>query len=138
METLELPEDKIVTSLYRRFKEWSARGFTADDVTWCEVKSEIQDLIKAELAALRQENERLAKEYQDSEERSREWMHKYHERVTESQSLHSEFCDFIEDAGRTAGMQTGRASFWDNPLPERRKLVLERIKALSNTAKGGE
>lgn len=33
--------NEIVSALYRRFKDWSMRGFTADDVTWCEVKAEI-------------------------------------------------------------------------------------------------
>jgi len=37
--------DSIVTQLYVRFKEWSKRGFSADDVTWCEVKNEINQLI---------------------------------------------------------------------------------------------
>lgn len=37
--------DEIVSSLYRRFKEWSKRGFGPEDVTWCEVKAEINRLI---------------------------------------------------------------------------------------------
>lgn len=37
--------DEIVTSLYRRFKEWSKRGFGPDDVTWCEVKADIVRLL---------------------------------------------------------------------------------------------
>lgn len=39
--------DPIVTKLYRRFKEWSQRGFTADDVTWCEVRKEVADMLNA-------------------------------------------------------------------------------------------
>lgn len=35
----------IVTGLYRLFKGWSKRGFGPDDVTWCEVKAEIQKLV---------------------------------------------------------------------------------------------
>jgi hypothetical protein len=37
--------DEIVTQMYRRFKDWSKRGFSADEVTWCEVKAEINQLI---------------------------------------------------------------------------------------------
>lgn len=37
--------DEIVSRLYRRFKDWSARGFGPDDVTWCEVKADIQAMI---------------------------------------------------------------------------------------------
>lgn len=37
--------DAIVTGLYRRFKGWSQRGFGPDDVTWCEVKADIESLI---------------------------------------------------------------------------------------------
>ena len=40
--------DEIVTALYRRFKDWSKRGFGPDDVTWCEVKADVIELIKAE------------------------------------------------------------------------------------------
>jgi hypothetical protein len=39
--------DEIVTQIYRRFKEWSQRGFGPDDVTWCEVKADILALITA-------------------------------------------------------------------------------------------
>ena len=39
--------DAIVTGLYRRFKDWSKRGFGADDVTWCEVKADVIALIAA-------------------------------------------------------------------------------------------
>jgi hypothetical protein len=41
--------DEIVTSLYRRFKDWSNRGFGPEDVTWCEVKADVLAII-AELA----------------------------------------------------------------------------------------
>ena len=37
--------DDIVTELYFRFKDWSKRGFSADDVTWCEVKADVISLI---------------------------------------------------------------------------------------------
>ncbi|WP_314435826.1 hypothetical protein [Massilia timonae] len=40
--------DAIVTGLYRRFKDWSKRGFSADDVTWCEVKADVIALIAAQ------------------------------------------------------------------------------------------
>jgi hypothetical protein len=40
--------DAIVTGLYRRFKDWSKRGFGADDVTWCEVKADVIALIAAQ------------------------------------------------------------------------------------------
>jgi hypothetical protein len=39
--------DAIVTSLYRRFKDWSKRGFNADEVTWCEVKADVLAMIAA-------------------------------------------------------------------------------------------
>lgn len=39
--------DEIITRLYRRFKDWSNREFTADDVTWCEVKADVLELIYA-------------------------------------------------------------------------------------------
>ncbi|MBB5444608.1 MULTISPECIES: hypothetical protein [unclassified Paraburkholderia] len=39
--------DTIVTSLYRRFKDWSKRGFGPDDVTWCEVKADVLAMIAA-------------------------------------------------------------------------------------------
>ena len=38
--------DAIVTRLYKRFKEWSRRGFSADDVTWCEVKADVMDIVR--------------------------------------------------------------------------------------------
>lgn len=37
--------DAIVTALYRRFKDWSARGFGPEDVTWCEVKADLLALV---------------------------------------------------------------------------------------------
>jgi len=37
--------DPIVSKLYRKFKEWSQRGFTADDVTWCEVRGYVAELL---------------------------------------------------------------------------------------------
>lgn len=39
--------DEIVTRLYRRFKSWSQRGFGPDDVTWCEVKADVLEMIRA-------------------------------------------------------------------------------------------
>jgi hypothetical protein len=39
--------DEIVTALYRRFKDWSKRGFGPDDVTWCEVRADVVALIAA-------------------------------------------------------------------------------------------
>lgn len=39
--------DPIVTELYRQFKDWSVRGFGADDVTWCEVKAKVVSLLVA-------------------------------------------------------------------------------------------
>lgn len=39
--------DEIVTRLYRRFKDWSRRGFGPDDVTWCEVKADVMAMISA-------------------------------------------------------------------------------------------
>ncbi len=48
---LELQDDprvnEIVSGLYRRFKDWSQRGFSAEDVTWCEVKADVIRLIAA-------------------------------------------------------------------------------------------
>jgi hypothetical protein len=43
--------DGIITTLYRRFKDWSKRGFGPDDVTWCEVKDEVTSLVSAALKA---------------------------------------------------------------------------------------
>jgi len=42
----EGPADEIVSRLYRRFKDWSKRGFGPDDVTWCEVKADIEEMIR--------------------------------------------------------------------------------------------
>lgn len=33
--------DAAIRGLYRRFKDWSKRGFGPEDVTWCEVKSDL-------------------------------------------------------------------------------------------------
>jgi len=41
--------DEFVTNLYRRFKDWSKRGFNADDVTWCEVRAEVATLLEQQL-----------------------------------------------------------------------------------------
>lgn len=46
--------DEIVTRLYRRFKDWSKRGFGPEDVTWCEVKADIVSMVSA-LAVSRSE-----------------------------------------------------------------------------------
>lgn len=48
MEATEGEADRIVTSLYRKFKDWSKRGFGPEDVTWCEVKAEIVELLAAQ------------------------------------------------------------------------------------------
>jgi hypothetical protein len=37
--------DRIVTALYRRFKDWNRRGFGPDDVTWCEVRADVVALL---------------------------------------------------------------------------------------------
>ncbi|QRF55348.1 hypothetical protein [Variovorax paradoxus] len=37
--------NEIVSGLYRRFKDWSQRGFSAEDVTWCEVKADVIRLL---------------------------------------------------------------------------------------------
>lgn len=37
--------DPIVSKLYKKFKDWSQRGFTADDVTWCEVRGYVAELL---------------------------------------------------------------------------------------------
>ena len=42
----EARADEIVTALYRRFKDWSKRGFGPDDVTWCEVKADVMQLVE--------------------------------------------------------------------------------------------
>jgi len=33
--------DEIVTRLFKRFRDWSERGFGPEDVTWCEVRADI-------------------------------------------------------------------------------------------------
>jgi hypothetical protein len=49
--TDERVADAVVSRLYRRFKDWSQRGFSAEDVTWCEVKADILAMIREERAA---------------------------------------------------------------------------------------
>jgi hypothetical protein len=47
-KTKEAPQDQadeIITRLFKRFREWSRRGFGPDDVTWCEVRDDILQLI---------------------------------------------------------------------------------------------
>jgi hypothetical protein len=39
--------DPIVTRLYRKFKEWNQREFTVDDVTWCEVRADVAEMLNA-------------------------------------------------------------------------------------------
>jgi len=39
--------DEIMSRIYRRFKDWSKRKFTADDVTWCEVKADVLAILSA-------------------------------------------------------------------------------------------
>jgi hypothetical protein len=54
--------DEIVTRLYRRFKDWSKRGFGPDDVTWCEVKADIEQMLAERILAERlSATERAAK-----------------------------------------------------------------------------
>jgi hypothetical protein len=52
--------DEIVTRLYRRFKDWSQRGFGPDDVTWCEVKADISEMIAHAVPAQSPDAERIA------------------------------------------------------------------------------
>jgi hypothetical protein len=47
--------DRVVTGLYRRFKDWSKHGFTADDVTWCEVRADVVALIRPAFEAKERE-----------------------------------------------------------------------------------
>lgn len=49
--------DPIVTKLYQKFKEWSKRGFTADDVTWCEVRAAVAEMLNATPQPPKQEGE---------------------------------------------------------------------------------
>jgi hypothetical protein len=63
--------DIIVTRLYRRFKDWSRRGFGPDDVTWCEVKADVTaailPLFAAREAAVLENATRIARDaYDDS------------------------------------------------------------------------
>ncbi len=39
--------DEAVSRIYRRFKDWSKRGFTADDVTWCEVRADVVEICQS-------------------------------------------------------------------------------------------
>jgi predicted RNA-binding Zn-ribbon protein involved in translation (DUF1610 family) len=43
--------EEVVTALYRRFKDWSKRGFGPDDVTWCEVKADVESLIALHISS---------------------------------------------------------------------------------------
>jgi hypothetical protein len=45
MPTADSILDQATTAIYRQFKEWNRRKFSADDVTWCEVRSEIEKII---------------------------------------------------------------------------------------------
>jgi Lar family restriction alleviation protein len=40
--------DPIVSKLYRKFKEWNRQGFGADDVTWCEVRGYVAELLNTQ------------------------------------------------------------------------------------------
>ncbi|CAK7069366.1 MAG: hypothetical protein KER_03034 [Kerstersia gyiorum] len=40
--------DEVVSGLYRKFKEWSKRGFGPDDVTWCEVRAAVMELVNVQ------------------------------------------------------------------------------------------
>lgn len=68
--------DEIVSRLYRRFKDWSNRGFGPDDVTWCEVKADVIAMIadsspdpaplRARIAELESEGEQLRMSWHNS------------------------------------------------------------------------
>ena len=49
--TNEQVADAVVSRLYLRFKEGSRRGFGPEDVTWCEVRADVLELIRLESAA---------------------------------------------------------------------------------------
>ncbi len=57
--------DAHVTYLYRMFKEWNKRNFSEDDVTWCEVKGEIEKIhLASRLSAekiIREKDEEIKK-----------------------------------------------------------------------------
>lgn len=62
--------DPIVSKLYRKFKEWNRQGFGADDVTWCEVRGYVAELLNTQPQPAKQgsaphwkELEALADEY---------------------------------------------------------------------------
>lgn len=64
--------DSIVTALYRRFKDWSRRGFGPDDVTWCEVKADVLRLMATGAPersedGLREERDRLREALEDAQ-----------------------------------------------------------------------
>ena len=42
--------DAFVSALYRQFKEWEGRKFSADDVTWCMVRAKVEELLISRLA----------------------------------------------------------------------------------------
>jgi hypothetical protein len=76
----ELPApDEIVTALYRRFKEWSKRGFGPDDVTWCEVKADVVALISPYAERIRQ----LERELQTASKDGRKYQRKVDEKIME-------------------------------------------------------
>jgi hypothetical protein len=52
--------DAIVTSLYRRFKDWRKRCFGPDDVTWCEIKADVLAMLAASSAAPAQSGKPVA------------------------------------------------------------------------------
>lgn len=58
--------DDAVTYLYRMFKHWSRRSFTADDVTWCEVKGAVEQIFIKENEKLKVAVEALMTETQVS------------------------------------------------------------------------
>ena len=57
--------DAIVTGLYRRFKDWSKREFSADDVTWCEVKADVIALIASGGAAIAAQSQGAQTAYEE-------------------------------------------------------------------------
>lgn len=52
----ERDADAIVSALYRRFKDWSKRGFGPDDVTWCEVKADVLALLAQQASGQNRED----------------------------------------------------------------------------------
>lgn len=49
--------DPIVSKLYRKFKEWNRQGFGADDVTWCEVRGYVAELLNTQPQPAQQSNQ---------------------------------------------------------------------------------